>query len=571
MNTATNLPDTRQVLVPLPAGRFVAIINNQKYTLMKLIKTILFTFSIALTSFAFGQNNISKNIEDFAQQFILEQSTEDIRIASAEELFSSKENAEQIIAFQLAPQGFVVISAHDLNVLAFSFENNLAANGTSERESTLDLLQYIANNDSPLAKSNSEIKDQMWGPYVYNMWGQVNCSDNTGHTINVNNLFTPNNYAPGCVAVSQSTILKHYNWPPRGMGVSSYTDNSGSSTGTYTVDLENTVYDWSDALDRYRNKSSEMFEREAAGNPTYHSAVSVSMDFEYNGSTSNVNRIPYALAHYFRFTALYKSRSSSSFWAILDSNMIWAKPAVLAVENSSGGGHSVVCDGLKIEDGESFYHLNMGWWGTSNGWYKIKGSFNAGGYNYVIGAALNIIAEPYFENPIVLDNTPMTQLSWSYPENGQAEAFEIQRSINGGSWETITSTLTDTTLTIFPTEGNTYEYRGRAMVNNGRWYQNSWSDKVSLVWQYTGTEEQALEQIKVFPNPIQNELHIQLPINTQANLSIIVFNELGQIVFEKETNSSASININTIDWKKGIYFIQMQNNNTSRTIKSIKL
>lgn len=520
---------------------------------------------------AFGQNNLSTNIEGIAQQFILEQSAEALIIASTEKLFTSKENAQQIIAFQLAPQGFVVVSANNKNILAYSFENNLAPKETPERESTLDLLQYIANNDSPLGKSNTEIKDQMWGPYVYNMWGQVNCSDNTGSTINVTNLFTPDHYAPGCVAISQVSILKHYDWPPRGMGSSTYTDNQGSSRGTYSADHENTEFDWANALDRYRNKSSEDFEREAAGTPTYQSAVALSMDFEYNGSTSNVNRIPTALANHFRFTALYKSRGTGSFWAILDSNMVWAKPAVLAVENSYGGGHSIVCDGLKIDDGETFYHLNMGWWGTSNGWYKIKGSFNAGGYNYVIGAAMNIIAEPMFENPVVLDGSPMTDLCWSYPENGFAEAYEVQRSVNGGAWETLTETITDTCLTIFPIEGNTYKFRARAQVNNGRWYTNSWSDEVTLIWSYTGLSEQVLEQVKVFPNPIQNEIHIQLPLTAQSNSTIIIFNELGQIIFERPSNNSASIYINTTHWDKGVYFIQMQNNNNSRTIKSIKL
>jgi hypothetical protein len=518
---------------------------------------------------AFGQNqdNVSDAIIALAQEHV--QTQDGYSIKSVEGLLTTKD-ANHVIVFNLNPQGFVIIQSKKLDIIGFSFDNNFAAIGTEERELSLDLLQFTASQDFISDKTVNDIDDQMWGPYVYNMWGQVNCSDNTGHTINVNNLFTPNNYAPGCVAVSQSSILKHYNWPPRGMGTSSYTDNSGSSTGHYSVDPENTYYDWPNALDRYRGKSSEMVEREAAGTVTYHSAVSLSMNFEFNGSTSNVNRIPSALAKHFRFTALYKSRGTGSFWAILDSNMVWAKPAVLAVENSSGGGHSVVCDGLKIENGNYFYHLNMGWWGTSNGWYKIRNSFNAGGYNYVIGAAMNIIAEPYITPPVVLDNSPMTQLSWTYPENAHAEAFEIQRSINGGSWETITTTVSDTSLTIFPDEESTYEYRARAQVNNGLWYSNSWSDKVKLIRTYTGVEEEEeLNKVNVFPNPIQDKLYIQIASTAKSN--IIIYNELGQLIYQKDLNNTDQIELNTESWKKGIYFIQIWNNNTSRTIKSVKL
>jgi len=535
---------------------------------MNLIKIVILTVSIVYTSVSFGQKtNASADMERLALNQI--QNHAGFTITSSEELFTAKD-ANQVLLFNLNPQGFIIIQSNNNKILSFSFDNNFAPFGSNEREITLDLLEYTASNNYGPNKSTNQIEDQMWGPYVYNMWGQVNCSDNTGHTINVNNLFTPNHYAPGCVAVSQSTILKHYNWPPRGMGTSTYTDNKGNSRGTYSVEPGNTEYDWNNALNRYRGKSSEMIEREAAGTVTYHSAVSLSMDFESNGSTSNVNRIPTALAHYFRFTALYKSRNTGSFWTILDSNMVWAKPAVLAIENSSGNGHSIICDGLKIENGDYFYHLNMGWWGSSNGWYQIRNSFNAGGYNYIIGAAMNIIAEPYITPPVVLDNSPMTQLSWQYPENAHAEAFEVQRSINGGSWETITTTVSDTTMTIFPIEGKTYEFRARAQVNNGRWYSNSWSEKVTLIWQYTGVNEQELNGIDVYPNPIQNNLSIEIPLQVQGPTRIIIINEIGQIIYN-ENSKNTSININTEEWKKGVYFIQIWNNNVSRTIKSIKL
>lgn len=531
---------------------------------MKYFKTI-FTITLAFVSMiALCQTANEPHTNIVAAQFIHKQDlSQQYDIVTHNELSFEKESKASINIYNLSPQGFIIISSINSKILGYSFEHNLDISKVRE------LLEFLAKTQSLSEKNKADVENQIWGPYVHIMWGQVNCSDNAGHTINVTNLFTPSHYAPGCVAISQSTLLRHYQWPPRGVGVSSYTDNQGSSRGTYTVDCENTEYDWSNALERYRNKSSEDIEREAAGTVAYQSAVSLSMDFEYNGSTSNVNRIPSALAHHFRYTALYKSKSSGSFWTILDSNMVWAKPCVLAVENSSGGGHSVVCDGLKIEDGEYYYHLNMGWWGTSNGWYQIRSGFNAGGYNYILGATMNVIPEPMLEAPVVLDNSPMTQLSWRYPENGHAEAFEVQRSMDGGSWETITSTVTDTTLTIFPTEDHTYDYRARAVVNNGRVYANSWGETVRLIRQYTGIEEQALDQIKVYPSPFNTELNIALDTQQSTPTHVFVYNIHGAKVFE-EMARAQEININTSNWKTGLYFIELTNGTATKTIKSLK-
>jgi len=530
---------------------------------MKYLKTIFTTTLIVISLMLVAQTKNNNSILENARQFLLSQNkSQEYSIKYSLDLAFDETNSSITIC-HLVPQGFILFS-QDKEILGYSFQNKL------DILKSMDLLVYLSQTENTNKSIlQAEVENQMWGPYVYNMWGQVNCTDNTGHTINVSNLFTPNHYAPGCVAVSQSTILRHYQWPPRGMGVSSYTDNQGNCRGTYTVDHENTEYDWANALNRYRSKASTDEEREAAGTIVYQSAVSLSMDFESNGSTSNVNRIPTALARHFRFTALYKSRGSSTFWSILDSNMVWAKPCVLAVENSAGGGHSVVCDGLKIENGDYFYHLNMGWWGASNGWYKIRNSFNAGGYNYVIGAAMNIIPEPIFDIPIVLDDAPMTELSWHYPQNGHAEAFEIQRSIDGGSWETITTTITDSSMTIFPTENHEYEYRARAIVNNGRTYANSWSKKVKLLRQYTGIEEQDITQILAYPSPFTKSLNITIDQNNHTTNHIQVFQLYGALVFE-ETTASALLNIDTESWEKGVYLIRVSNGKTTKTLKRIK-
>ena len=178
---------------------------------------------------------------------------------------------------------------------------------------------------------------------------------------------------------------------------------------------------------------------------------------------------------------------------------------ILDYENSSGGGHSVVCDGLKIDENGTFYHLNMGWWGASNGWYKIRGSFNAGGYSRVLGGAMNIIPEPMIIPPVIDADSIEFDLVWRYPAKAEAEAFQVQKKVNDGSWIDITDNTTDTTLHILVDPEKEYQFRVRAKTN-GKWYQNSWSTVEKLKRNYVGIHETEKLRNKCYTKPFSKPL-----------------------------------------------------------------
>lgn len=538
-----------------------------------LINLLLSLFILTLfQNVAVAQDVSMEQARGLAEQFLSTQTNMQSSVAKGKVLFSDDDAPAEAYLFTLKPQGFVVISSTNVKspVLAYSLEHDFAANNQFEIETSLSLIKEILYNDvNNLSSRDASQTNVIYGPYVHTMWGQVNCHDADGRLINVTNIFTPNHYAAGCVAISQATILHHYTWPPKGVGTYTYTDNSGSSTGTYSVNFGSTEYQWPLALERYRSKYSTTEQREAAGEVAYHCAVSLSMDFESTGSTSNVNRIPTALAHHFRFTALYRSRSSSSFWPLLDSNMVYKKPVVLAVENNSGGGHSVVCDGLRIDDdGSYYYHLNMGWWGVSNGWYKIRGSFDAGSYTTIIGGAMNIIPEPMIEVPEIWSDSIEFDLKWSYPEKAEAEAFQVQKSIDNGNWITVSDELTDTIVHLVVDPEKEYKFRVRAKTN-GKWYQNSWSTITELKRKYVGIEDNTLEKTQVYPNPFTNKLTLNFGSQNIKNAQIIVFDITGNKIDSKKINGQKSVVLNTEKWNSGLYFIQI-NSNHSIAFKVIK-
>lgn len=88
--------------------------------------------------------------------------------------------------------------------------------------------------------------------------------------------------------------------------------------------------------------------------------------------------------------------ADSTMYAILISNLQAGYPAHLAVENPTGtSGHNVVVDGYRESDGK--FHVNFGWGGTMDDWYKIP---DPDGFSYdlskIEGIIVNIIpkAEP---------------------------------------------------------------------------------------------------------------------------------------------------------------------------------
>ncbi len=67
------------------------------------------------------------------------------------------------------------------------------------------------------------------------------------------------------------------------------------------------------------------------------------------------------------------------------------------------------------------------------------------------------------------------------------------------------------------------------------------------------------EQVKVYPNPAQDVLTIEIP-TIKGNFTCIIYNTLGQKVYETQINQT-STNIFVGNWAKGAYFYEISTNN----------
>jgi len=408
-----------------------------------------------------------------------------------------------------------------------------------------------------------------YGPWLDNIYGQTNCKDENNYTINVTNLYTPQNYAVGCVAITFVELLQYFEWPRIGVGSHSYNDNQGSSTGLHSVRFDKKYYNWGLIKDTYYKVPTTTAERQELGNLAYHCAVSINMDFEYNGATSNINRIPSAANKYFRYTAQHVKKSVSSFWAQVDTNIINGFPVQFAIYTNSGAGHAIVCDGIKPEiPSKQYYHLNMGWWGSTNAWYLIQNGFNAGGYTNITAAVVDMFPIPELNNLKINIPDETVELAWFFTQRMPAESYELQVKVGADNWKTIDNAITAQTYSYKYENTKIHRFRVRAKLG-GKWNTLGYSNNMTIDIEKEVSSSKS-EEVLVYPTLVIDNITVEY--YDLEHSSIEIFNTMGTKVFGEgpgvNTTNKRIINLQTLP--SGIYILRVKGDNVEQSVKFFK-
>lgn len=202
-------------------------------------------------------------------------------------------------------------------------------------------------------------------------------------------LYLPNTHsATGCAATAMAQIMYYHKWPQKGSGSHTYYPYvlSGSSL---SANFGETTYQWENMTPTYNAKFSETSGNAVA---TLMLHCGVAIDMEYGPASGALSKKwCYALTNYFNYDKglSYKNRSNYGVqeWEGIIRNELQNSRPVYLTGFASSGGHAFVCDGY---DSQGFFHINWGWGGMSNGYFKttaltpsnqgIGGS--DGGFNY---------------------------------------------------------------------------------------------------------------------------------------------------------------------------------------------
>jgi len=558
--------------------------------LIMRLKNIVLTLFILISNFLFAQK-VPQNVALQVAERFLSNSGKTELIGPKIKLITSEKNGDVLFYIINYENAFVIISASKkyTPIKAFSFKNKFSVKKNVQGISMLDILisdyekfNLFLNENKQLVKVNNNkwqklistkivknINDEVVGPLLPSIYGQTWYYEN-GTKIYTTQYFSPNHYPVGCVALTFTELLQYYEWPRKGLESYSYKDNYGTSKGTYSANFEEKYYNWSLILNEYKNEETADNQRKELGRLAFHAAVSVDMDFESSGSTSNINRIPNAAKNYFRYISDYKTKSESDFWQVLDENLQNGIPAQFAIYTSDGGGHAVVGDGIKYVGEEKYYHLNMGWWGSSNGWYQIHQSFNAGGYTNITAAVLNMIPIPELDKKPKIDYKNKTAtIKWYYTEKISAQNFELQIKRGVADWETLTDTFTTSFSYTYKPESDDkdYTFRIRARVHN-RWYDNSWSNSIKI--KQNDFLPKGEEELTLFPSFVLNN-KLKVSYDSLEGSIIRIFDLKGNLLFQtNEQVYAEEYDIDVSNLEAGLYILQVITGDEKVTSKFFK-
>lgn len=280
--------------------------------------------------------------------------------------------------------GFVIVAGDDAvePVLAYSFEHpircdampeNLAAwlEGVGEQIEAVRAAGLAAPEsasrawDAPLA-SEPEIE------YATALWDQEWPYNLLSPRINGGRAVT------GCVPTAMAIYMRYHRWPGRGEGsLPSYSYSNGHTLVQIEGRELGHPYDWESMPLRFDSSATDEQQRQVAA-LLYDLGVmsQASFGLAYLGGTGAITNLAVGgLTRYMGYARdarlLYRMWYSDPEWiAMLRKELRDNGPILYGGFNASRQGHEFILDGYARED---YFHVNWGWSGTGNGFFRISG------------------------------------------------------------------------------------------------------------------------------------------------------------------------------------------------------
>ncbi|MBQ0116053.1 MAG: C10 family peptidase [Bacteroidales bacterium] len=175
----------------------------------------------------------------------------------------------------------------------------------------------------------------------------------------------------GCVATAMAQVMSYHRWPDE-----VWDDIPGYVTSTNHFRMPILRADefpgWSNIKDYYHYNETSGPAADDVAKLMLFVGQSVEMDYDSSSGTQT-NLVPNALVNYFGYatTARFRSRTdyTADEWSsILYDELAASRPVVFSGHKKGGSGHAFVCDGY---DGNGMFHINWGWYGTSDGFFLL--------------------------------------------------------------------------------------------------------------------------------------------------------------------------------------------------------
>ena len=360
--------------------------------------------------------------------------TSNERSASAQLVYSEANGAYYV--FNTGEQSFVIIAGDDAYRPVIGYSNESAFDADNIPPALVDYLHGIAERILSLRTRGNAVAEPMvaaewesvlehgrlisrfggrgvdfllqtkWDQnYPYNCLCPEDPDGPQGHTY------------VGCLATAMSQLMRFWAMPEHGIGSHCYYHED---YGQICADFAATTYDWEHMPNELDNNSS-MEEKLAVGTLCFHCGVIIDMGYGPDGSGGASSPIPGAMHTYFDYSEANVQYRRNDFeteeWKRMvreQFDMGWP----MYYGGCDDGCHAFNCDGY---DDFDMFHFNLGWGGSSNGWYIIDEAPYTNPadamFNFVPSAIYNITpsAPTDFSVDVPVATELRTVLHWTNP------------------------------------------------------------------------------------------------------------------------------------------------------------
>lgn len=334
--------------------------------------------------------------------------------------------------------GFVIVSAdyRAKPILGYSTEGSFDPQDIPEGIQELlngycdeiaAIRQHVAEPDAQLRNEWLSLTDGTYQPTRQTSTVEPLLSNNNWQQNNGYNYYCPadpNGPAGkcyvGCCALSMGQVMHYWQHPAQGVGSHSYECNHSTwgsgqygDYGTLSANFGSTTYNFS-IMPNNLNSSTPSNQILAIAKLLYHCGVSIEMWYGNGGSMGFHDDIADALETHFKYDeclTVWKSSYNSDWEALLKSDLDLGRPIIYCAYAAEGG-HEFVCDGY---DSQNYFHFNLGWGGSYNGFYAIDNLNAQYNFNSSHGAVAHI--RPIIDNPEDITDNDLSVNLFPNPAN----------------------------------------------------------------------------------------------------------------------------------------------------------
>ena len=278
-----------------------------------------------------------------------------------------------------ASKGFVIVSGDDC--VGENLVLGYTAQGSFKAENIPDNMQWwldemecqISELSRRGTKASTVALHDDVVPLVTALWDQ---GDNYYNPQNPYNAFCPETdgqlCVTGCMATALSQVLYYYRWPqgPLSDDLPAYSMENGR-----VIDgLPATTFDWDNMVDDYKQPTTDIQQAAVAALMRYCGQL-IQMDYTPQISNGYFYDVDMLVNLFGYDQGVYRAQADDytvSGWDELLYNELREGRPVVYGGMSTGGGHAFVIDGYEVQDGSGYFHVNWGWAGNGNGFYKIN-------------------------------------------------------------------------------------------------------------------------------------------------------------------------------------------------------